>query len=97
MLLRGKGGYIWFLNSNNRIVQYNGKEIIYDKLGASGSDLYFLMRNRQHHFHPLQASFFCLESLRDPSNSKQQIYNFASPYPLDDSAFQNRINGRRHC
>ncbi|MGF6847139.1 ligand-binding sensor domain-containing protein/two-component sensor histidine kinase [Chitinophaga sp. W3I9] len=86
----GKGGYIWFLNSNNRIVQYNGKEIIYDKLGASGSDLYFLMRNDSI-FHPLQASFH-LESLRDPSNSKQEIYN-ASPYPLDDSAFHNRING----
>lgn len=85
----GQGGYMWFLNTNNRIVQYNGKKTIYDKLGASGSDLYFLMRNDSI-FHPLQASFH-LESLHDPGNTQQQIYP-VSPYPLDDSALHNRIN-----
>lgn len=85
----GKGGYIWFLNTNNRIVQYNGRKTIYDKLGASGADLYFLMRNDSI-FHPLQASFH-LESLTDPGNPQQQIHP-VSPYPLEDTNFQARIN-----
>ncbi|WP_177192147.1 sensor histidine kinase [Chitinophaga arvensicola] len=85
----GQGGYIWFLNTNNRIVQYNGKQTIYDKLGASGADLYFLMRNDSI-FHPLQASFH-LETLRDPNNSLQQISSVC-PYPLDDPTLRTRVN-----
>ncbi|MFY0254599.1 histidine kinase [Chitinophaga sp. 30R24] len=85
----GKGGYIWFLNTNNRIVQYNGKKIVYDKLGASGSDLFFLMRNDSI-FHPLQASFH-LESVTDPNNPSQKIFPVC-PYPLNDPALRTRVN-----
>ncbi|RFS26243.1 hypothetical protein DVR12_00180 [Chitinophaga silvatica] len=84
----GAGGIIWFLNTNNRIVQYNGKKTTYDKLGASDADLFFLMRN-ENLFRPLQSSFH-LESLHDPSNPDQKIY----PVPttsLQDPEFLNRI------
>ena len=84
----GTGGYIWFLNTNNRIVQYNGKETIYDKLGASGADLFFLMRNDSI-FRPLQASFH-LESLKDINNPSQRVYPVC-PFPLDDPALRARI------
>jgi ligand-binding sensor domain-containing protein/two-component sensor histidine kinase len=85
----GKSGYIWFLNSNNRIVQYNGRKTTYDKLGASGADLFFLMRNDSI-FHPLEAAFH-LESLKDPGNPDQKIYPVC-PYPLDAPALRTRVN-----
>ncbi|CAL1519620.1 histidine kinase [Chitinophaga sp. MM2321] len=84
----GKGGYIWFLNTNNRIVQYNGKKTTYDKLGASGTDLFFLIRNDSI-FHPLQNSFH-VDNLKDPNNPSQKIFPVC-PYPLDDTALVARI------
>jgi hypothetical protein len=85
-------GYIWFLNTNNRIIQYNGRKTTYDKLGASGADLFFLMRNDTI-FHPLQSSFH-LESLYDPGNPNQKIFT-VPPSKLDDSAFLDRV--RNHA
>lgn len=84
----GGGGYIWFLNTNNRIIQYNGQKTTYDKLGASGADLFFPMRNDSI-FHPLQSSFH-LESLNDPTNPNQQVFS-APPGAFEDSAFLERI------
>lgn len=85
----GKKGVVWFLNTNNRLVQYNGKKTIYDKLGAAGADLFFLMRNDSL-FHPLQASFH-LDNLKDPSNPDQKIFPVC-PFPLDDPALRSRVN-----
>ncbi|PSL46485.1 two component regulator with propeller domain [Chitinophaga niastensis] len=85
----GKAGYIWFLNTNNRIVQYTGKKTIYDKLGASGTDLFFLIRNDSI-FHPLEASFH-VDGLRDPNNPSQKIFPVC-PYPLGDPELLTRIN-----
>ncbi|MBV7533238.1 histidine kinase [Chitinophaga sp. sic0106] len=83
-----KSGYVWFLNSNNRILQYTGKQFTYDKLGNSGSDIYFLLKNDSI-FKPLQTSY-ALESLKDPNNAGQRIITVC-PYPLEDAAFQERI------
>ncbi|MBO9732046.1 MAG: histidine kinase [Chitinophaga sp.] len=82
------GGLIWFLNTNNRIVQYNGKETTYDKFGKSGADLLFMMRN-YNIFHPLDA-FFHLESLSDPANPNQKI-DPVCPYPLDAPELRTRL------
>ncbi|MFB6454805.1 histidine kinase [Chitinophaga sp. Hz27] len=85
----GKTGYIWFLNTNNRILQYNGKQIIYDKLGATQSDIYFMLRNDTI-FKPLQTAFN-LESVKDPNTSTDQRIVTAPPIPLDDSTFRARL------
>ncbi|HVI48572.1 MAG TPA: histidine kinase [Chitinophaga sp.] len=79
---------IWFLNTNNRVVQYNGKEITYDKLGASESDLFFLIRNYGV-FRPLQNSF-SLQSLKDPNNPEQKVTSVC-PYPLADQELVDSI------
>ncbi|MEC5143277.1 histidine kinase [Chitinophaga sp. 212800010-3] len=80
------GGTIWFQNTNNRIVKYNGKKTTYDNLGQT--DLFFLLRNDSI-FHPLQASFH-LDNLDDINNSGQQVFRVC-PYPLTDTGFQARI------
>ncbi|MCW3464030.1 sensor histidine kinase [Chitinophaga nivalis] len=84
----GKAGVVWFLNTNNRIIQYTGKKTVYDRLDASGAGLFFLIKNSDI-YHPLQRSFH-VNSLKDPDNNGQRIFP-VSPYPLDDPAFNTRI------
>lgn len=85
----GKTGNIWFLNTNKRIVQFDGQKTTYDKLGSSATDLFFFLRNDSI-FTPLQSSFR-LSSLKDSNNPNQKIFPVC-PYPLDDPAFRKRIN-----
>ncbi|NIG53939.1 two-component regulator propeller domain-containing protein [Chitinophaga sp. Cy-1792] len=84
-----KAGYMWFLNTNNRILLYNGKQIIYDKLGATQSDIYFMLRNDSI-FKPLQTAFN-LESIRDPNTNTDQRILPAPTVPLDDTAFRSLL------
>ncbi len=86
----GAGGSpIWFLNSNNRSLLYNGKRITYDKQGLSGFDVRFLLA-RDSIFHPLQSAFR-VETLKDPNNPEQKIIS-VPPFPVDDPEFRSRIN-----
>jgi ligand-binding sensor domain-containing protein len=80
--------YIWFLNTDNHVIQYNDQEIKYDKLGALKTDLFYFLRNDTI-FKPLQ-SYFNLNTLKDPNNPDQKILP-VSPYPMNDPDFKNRI------
>ena len=81
----GKGGYVWFLNTNNRIIMYTGKETSY----IPGTfDLFHMMRNDSI-YHPLQPSFH-LDGLADLNNSTQKVFPVC-PLPLDDSSLHTRI------
>ncbi|MET6998214.1 sensor histidine kinase [Chitinophaga defluvii] len=84
-------GHTWFLNSNNRIIQYNGKKTTYDKLGALETDLFYFLRNDSI-FRPLQNSFH-LTTLNDPNNPLQKIFSVPTS-PIDDEVFAARI--RKH-
>lgn len=80
--------YIWFLNTDNHVIQYSDQEIKYDKLGALKTDLFYFLRNDTI-FRPLQ-SYFNLTTLKDPNNPDQKILP-VSPYPMDDADFKSRI------
>lgn len=83
---------IWFLNTDNRIIEYDAKnqKTIYDKFGPSPSDIFYFLRNDTI-FKPLQSSFH-LNSFRDGNNPEQKVFP-VSPYPLDDETFVARIRG----
>jgi len=81
-------GHTWFLNSNNRIIQYNGKRTTYDKLGALETDLFYFLRNDSI-FKPLQNSFH-LTTLNDPNNPLQKKIAIPTS-PVDDEVFAARV------
>ncbi|SFD64652.1 Two component regulator propeller [Chitinophaga sp. CF118] len=87
-MFEDRARYIWFLNTDNHIVQYNDKETKYDKLGALKTDLFYFLRNDAI-FTPLQ-SYFNLSTLKDPNNSDQKILP-VNPFPLDDTEFVSRV------
>ncbi len=76
-------GFIWFLNTGNRIIQYSGKKTTYDKLGALRTDLFYFLRNDTI-FKPLQP-YFNLQDLKDINNPDQKI-SAACPFPLDQAS-----------
>ncbi|MGX5817027.1 sensor histidine kinase [Chitinophaga lutea] len=79
---------IWFLNSGGRIIQYNGRKLTYDKLGAKQTDLFWLLNNDSI-FRTLQP-YFNLPEVRDTINANQRIF-LSSPYPASDPDFGDRI------
>ena len=81
---------IWFLNSDNRIIEYDGKKMTYNKLGDLQTIVYYYLRNDTI-FKPLQP-YFHPGTLKDPDNGTQKIFP-VSPYPLDDETFVARIHG----
>ncbi|ASZ11991.1 histidine kinase [Chitinophaga pendula] len=81
-------GSTWFLNTDSRVIQYNGKKIFYDKLRNMPGDVYYFLRN-EHIFRRLQASFV-VNTLRDGNNPEQRIFP-ECPYHLDDEAFGARV------
>lgn len=81
----------WFLNTGGRIIQYNGRETIYDKLGASQADVFWFLRN-DNIYRPLHRNFH-LNTLTDPDNRNQKIF-ITPPEPVQSQAFGNRA--RQH-
>ncbi|SEW35442.1 Two component regulator propeller [Chitinophaga sp. YR573] len=82
----------WFLNTDNRVIQYNDKktEYKYDQGYAKiRTELFYFLRNDKI-FKPLQ-SYFTLSSLRDIDNSDQKILP-VSPVPVNDPAFYARVH-----
>lgn len=79
---------VWFLNTAGRIIQYNGRETIYDKLGAKPADLFWFLSNDTI-FRPLQ-HVFQLQGLKDSNNAAQKIF-FVPPYPVDRPEFADRV------
>ena len=79
---------IWFLNTNNRVIGYDGKEMKY-KLGDAPTPFYYFLKNS--YFKPLQG-YFHASTLKDPDNGAQKSFP-VSPYPLDDETFVARIHG----
>ena len=78
-------GFVWFLNTDNRIIRYSGMRTEY-KQGRT--DLFYFLRNDTI-FKPLQ-NYFNLASLKDLNNPEQKIF-LSSPYPADDDVFIGRI------
>ncbi|PSL25965.1 sensor histidine kinase [Chitinophaga ginsengisoli] len=78
-------GFIWFLNTDNRIIQYSGKKTTYDKLGALRTNLFYFLRNDTI-FKPRQ-SYFNLPNLEDANNPDQKIIT-ACTFPLDQTTAQ---------
>ena len=85
-----KSRNIWFLNTDNRIIQYDGKKTTYDKLGPTRTDIFYFLRNDTI-FKPLQ-NYFHLGTFKDANNGDQKIFPL-SPFPLDDETFVARIRG----
>jgi ligand-binding sensor domain-containing protein/two-component sensor histidine kinase len=87
-----KSHNVWFLNTDNRIIQYDAKnrKTVYDKLGALQTDIFYFLRNDTI-FRPLQSSFH-LNSFKDGNNNDQKVFP-VSPFPLDDETFVARIRG----
>lgn len=85
---------IWFLNTDNRIIEYDSKKrkTEYDKLGKV--DIFYFLRNDTI-FKPLHSSFH-LNSFKDDNNKNQKVFP-VSPYPLDDETFVARIRGNPVC
>ncbi|MGE7775035.1 sensor histidine kinase [Chitinophaga sp. NPDC101104] len=79
---------IWFLNSAGRIIQYNGRRTVYDKLGASSMDVMSIL-SKDSVFHPLQR-YFSLGGVKDSNNVQQKIF-IASPFSLGNQRFAERI------
>lgn len=79
---------IWFLNTAGRIVQYNGRQLIYDKLGAKQTDVLWLL-SKDSIFRPLQR-YFNLQAVKDSNNVSQKIF-LTPPYPVTDPEFADRI------
>lgn len=78
----------WFLNTAGRIIQYNGRKTIYDKLGAKPSDIFWFLSNDTI-FRPLQQAFQ-LSELKDNNNPGQKIPP-TSPYSITDAEFAGRV------
>ncbi|MCF6407417.1 histidine kinase [Chitinophaga filiformis] len=78
-------GFIWFLNTDNHIIQYSGRKTTYDKLGAKPTDLFYFLRNDTI-FKPLQP-YFNLPDLEDVNNPDQKIASVC-PFPLDQASIQ---------
>lgn len=76
-------GFIWFLNTDNRIIQYSGRKTTYDKLGAQRTDLFYFLRNDTI-FKPLQP-YFNMVNLRDSYNPDQHILS-ACNFPMERAA-----------
>ncbi|WP_160716443.1 sensor histidine kinase [Chitinophaga solisilvae] len=87
----GKEKAVWFYNTNNRVIQYTGKQVVYDKLGRGDVALLWLLRN-DGLFRPLQNAFH-VESLKDPGNENLVVHSVC-PYPLTDTALAARIHQR---
>ncbi|WP_143309989.1 sensor histidine kinase [Chitinophaga vietnamensis] len=79
---------VWFLNSNNRVLFYNGRKMEYGKLGDANTDPLFMLRNA-HIFRSLMNAFQ-VESLHDINNPDQKIFP-VSPYPITDGDFKAHI------
>jgi ligand-binding sensor domain-containing protein/signal transduction histidine kinase len=82
-------GFIWFLNSDNRIIQYSGRKTTYDKLGAQRTNLFYFLRNDTI-FKPLQP-YFNMVNLKDIYNPDQQILTNC-PFPLDNATMERAHN-----
>jgi ligand-binding sensor domain-containing protein/two-component sensor histidine kinase len=80
------GNVIWFLNTGNREIVYNGVEKRIDYKRGQTDIFHFL---RKSVYRPLQSSFH-LTSLRDEGNKDQKIFP-VSPYSMDDETFVARI------
>jgi ligand-binding sensor domain-containing protein len=87
-MFEDNAGFIWFLNTANRIIHYNGRKTTYDKLGATRTDLFYFLRNNAI-FKPLQP-YFSLADLKDVNNPDQKIVSNCS-FPLADPAFIQKI------
>ncbi|UPK72356.1 two-component regulator propeller domain-containing protein [Chitinophaga filiformis] len=77
-------GFIWFLNTDNRIIQYSGRKMTYDKLGARPTDLFYFLRNDTI-FKPRQP-YFNLVDLSDIDHPDQKIEN--TGFPLDQAVLE---------
>jgi len=80
---------IWFLNTNNRVIEYDGRKTEY-KHNMGAADVFYFLRNNDI-FRPLQSAFH-LGSFKDINNPDQKIFP-VSPYTLDDETFVARIRG----
>lgn len=85
----GDARFVYFFNSNNRIVTYNGKNTEYDKRDIETNFLYLLRNGKV--YRPLQKAFH-VENLRDPTNLTQEIYSVC-PYPFDSENADAVRNG----
>ncbi|NML37939.1 histidine kinase [Chitinophaga sp. G-6-1-13] len=85
----GDARYVYFFNSNNRIVTYNGKNTEYDKRDIETNFLYLLRNGKV--FRPLQKAFH-VGNLRDPTNLLQEISSIC-PYPFDNENADAVRNG----
>lgn len=81
-IFEDNAGITWFLNSDNRIIQYNGFKTTYDKLGAQRADVFYFLRNDTI-FKPLQPSF-SPGYLKDSYNPYQKIITSCT-FPLNDN------------
>ncbi|HEU4552268.1 MAG TPA: histidine kinase [Chitinophaga sp.] len=90
LVFEDKSQNVWFLNTDNHIIQYDGKKMTYDKVGNTQVNIFYYLRNDTI-FKPLQP-YFHVSSFKDPDNLSQKIFP-VSPYPLDDETFVARIRG----
>ncbi len=79
---------IWFLNSAGRLIQYNGRKTVYDKLGASSMDVMSIL-SKDSVFQPLQR-YFNLQGVKDSNNFQQKIF-ITAPFSLGNQRFAERI------
>ncbi|SKA41879.1 Two component regulator propeller [Chitinophaga eiseniae] len=82
-------GFVYFFNSNNRIVTYNGKKTEYDKRDIETNFLYLLRNGRV--YRPLQKAFH-VNTLHDPTNPQQEISSVC-PYPFASENADTVRNG----
>jgi len=90
-MFEDRAGMIWFLNTDNRIIQYSGAKTTYDKLGAQRTDLFYFLRNDTI-FKPLQPHFN-LSDLKDNNNPEQKIVSTCS-FPITDRTLIQRVQNR---
>lgn len=87
-----KAHNIWFLNSDNHLIEYNSikRRTEYDKFDSKQYDIFYFLRHDTI-FRPLHPAFH-LGSFTDENNKDQKIFP-VSPYSLDDETFVARIRG----
>ena len=79
----------WFLNTAGHIIEYNGRQTIYDPIGAKSETLFYFLDNIDTPFVPLQQAFQTNE-LKNSDNSQQKLF-LTSPYPVEDAGFAARV------
>jgi ligand-binding sensor domain-containing protein/two-component sensor histidine kinase len=87
-----KAHNIWFLNSDNHLIEYNSakRRTEYDKFDNKQYDIFYFLRHDTI-FRPMHTAFH-LGSFKDENNKDQKIFP-VSPYALDDENFVARIRG----